>query len=189
MKICLTWSIQIFTNSITNQGYVFEPQRKEAIGYFKLEACQDGSLPHIGKLTIHPGYEWLYPKLLTKMAQILQGLPPQSLQVTSTDYQPDREEYLEKLGATIAEHNLLMSRSVWHKLKEAKPLEALQLSEVLKSLQPARTPIPSRLSWSKELKVRPSKTSVDRDISNSQSKSKNTEALEPDNKKTNRSND
>ena len=45
------------------------------------------------------------------------------------------------------ENTLLMSRSVWHKLREAKPLEGLQLSDVLKGLQPARTPIPSRMSW------------------------------------------
>jgi hypothetical protein len=40
-----------------------------------------------------------------------------------------------------------MSRSVWHKLKEAKP-EGLHLSEMLQGLQAVpRTPIPSRMSW------------------------------------------
>lgn len=41
-----------------------------------------------------------------------------------------------------------MSRSVWHKVRESKlSLEGLQLSDVLQSLQPARKPIPSRISW------------------------------------------
>jgi len=178
---CLERVKEFFTNSTISQGYVFEPQRKEAIGYFKLEACEDGSFPHIGELTIHPGYEWLYPKLLAKMARLLKGLPPQSLQVSSTDYQPNRQQYLEQLGATIVECNLLMSRSVWHKLKEPKPLESLQWSEVLKSLQPARTPIPSRISFSKEdYKVKPHKSAVDRDSSNVPSQSQNSEKIETD---------
>lgn len=188
---CLDRVKQLFTNTTISQGYVFEPQRKEAIGYFKLEACQDGSSPHIGQLTIHPGYQWLYPKLLAKIAQLLKDLPTQSLEVTSTDYQPNREKYLEKLGATIAEHNLLMSRSVWHKLKEPKPLESLQWSEVLKGLQPARTPIPSRMSFFKkeDSKVQPNKTSLDRDSSNDPSKSHNCEKIEADDRNTDRSSD
>jgi hypothetical protein len=44
-----------------------------------------------------------------------------------------------------------MSRSVWHKIKEAKPLEGLQLSDVLQGLKPARAPIPTRISWLKSL--------------------------------------
>jgi hypothetical protein len=81
------------------------------------------------------------------MARIVQALPAQSLQLASADYQPEREEYLEQLGAERIDHTLLMSRSVWHKLREAKPvsLEGLQLSEVLQGLQRARTPIPSRI--------------------------------------------
>jgi hypothetical protein len=82
-------------------------------------------------------------------------LPPQSLQLASADYQPEREEYLEQLGAERIEHTLLMSRSVWHKLREAKPLEGLQLSDVLQGLQPARTPIPSRMTWLKSLSKTP----------------------------------
>ena len=35
-------------------GYVFEPQRKAAIAYFKLELCKDGSCPHKAKLTVNP---------------------------------------------------------------------------------------------------------------------------------------
>lgn len=133
------------------EGYVFEPQRKAAIGYFCLNLCHDGSQPHQAELTVHPAYTWLYPKLMAQMAQVTQNFPPQSLQLTSTDYQPEREEFLEKSGAERIEHTLLMSRSVWHKLRESKPLEGLQLSEVLQGLQPARTPIPSRISWLKSV--------------------------------------
>ncbi len=127
-------------------GYVFEPQRKAAIGYFRLKLCSNGNQPHEAELTVHPAYTWLYPELLSQMARIVQNLPAQSLHLASADYQPEREEYLEKLGAERIEHTLLMSRSVWHKLREAKPLEGLQLSEVLQGLQRARTPIPSRIS-------------------------------------------
>ncbi|MDY7023362.1 MAG: hypothetical protein SWJ54_18760, partial [Cyanobacteriota bacterium] len=64
------------------------------------------------------------------------------------DYLPEREAYFEKMGATRITHSLLMSRSVWHKVRESKlSLEGLQLSDVLQSLQPARKPIPSRISW------------------------------------------
>jgi hypothetical protein len=42
-----------------------------------------------------------------------------------------------------------MSRSVWHKLRESKSvsIEGLQLSDVLQGFQPARKPVPSRMSW------------------------------------------
>jgi len=134
-------------------GYVFEPQRKAAIGYFQLRLCRDGSKAHEAQLTVHPAYTCLYPELLSQMAKIVQDLPAQSLQLASADYQPEREEYLEQLGAERIEHTLLMSRSVWHKLREAKPvsLEGLQWSEVLQGLQPSRTPIPSRIAWWKSL--------------------------------------
>lgn len=127
------------------QGYVFEPQRKAAIGYFRLNVCQDGSRPHQAKLTVHPAYTWLYPQLLSKMAQIVQNYKPQSLELKSADYQPEREEYLDKIGAKRIQNTLLMSRSVWHKLREIKPLEAF--SDVLQGLQSAQTPIPSQISW------------------------------------------
>jgi hypothetical protein len=130
-------------------GYVFEPQRKAAIGYFKLQLCQDGSQPHEAELIVHPAYTWLYPKLLSQMAVIIQKAPPQSLSLTSADYQSEREEYLETLGAQRREHTLLMSRSVWHKLRESKTLEVPNLSEVLQGLQPARTPIPT--PWLKSM--------------------------------------
>jgi hypothetical protein len=129
-------------------GYVFEPQRKAAIGYFKLHLSQDGSKPHSAHLTVHPAYTWLYPELMAQMARVANAYPAQSLQLTSSDYHPEREEYLERIGAERTEHTLLMSRSVWHKLRESKPvsLEGLQLSEVLQGFQPTRKPVPGRFS-------------------------------------------
>jgi hypothetical protein len=136
-------------NSEVSRGYVFEPQRKAAIGYFELILSKDGSCAHQAKLTVHPAYTWLYPKLLIKMAQISQKYGLQPLQLVSADYQHEREEYLEQIGAERREHTLLMSRSVWHKLREAKP-EGLQLAEMLQGLQTLpRTPIHSRMSWLK----------------------------------------
>lgn len=140
------------------RGYIFEPQRKAAIGYFRLESAKDGSRPHQAQLTVNPAYTWLYPQLIAQMCQIAHhnqspSSPPQpnnqGLELISADYQPEREEYLTKIGASPTENTLLMSRSVWHKIRETKPLEGLQLSEVLQGLKPARTPIPSRISWVK----------------------------------------
>lgn len=129
------------------RAYVFEPQRKAAIGYFALKCCRCGTHPHEAELIVHPAYTWLYPELLSQMAQAVQGFAPQALQLTSADYQSEREEYLEELGAQPIAHTLLMSRSVWHKLREVKraSLDKLQLSGVLQGLQPGRTPIPSRI--------------------------------------------
>ncbi|MEB3224781.1 MAG: GNAT family N-acetyltransferase [Synechococcus sp.] len=131
------------------EGYVFEPQRKAAIGYFAVQLAHQDHKPHHGRLTVHPAYTWLYPELMIKMAQIAQIRPEQPLLTTSTDYQPEREEFFETVGATPREHTLLMSRSVWHKVRESQPLEALQLSGVLQGLQPMRSPIPSRINWFK----------------------------------------
>lgn len=130
-------------------GYVFEPQRKAAIGYFQLRICRQGEKPHVATLTVHPAYTWLYPELLAQLARIVQDLPPQSLQLASADYQPEREEYLEQIGAKRVEHTLMMSRSVWHKIRESKfvSLEGLQWPEVLQGLQPARKPVPGGMSW------------------------------------------
>ncbi|MEM8718211.1 MAG: GNAT family N-acetyltransferase [Cyanobacteria bacterium P01_G01_bin.39] len=143
-------------------GYVFESQRKAAIGYFRLESSKDGSRPHRAQLTVNPAYTWLYPQLTAKMAQIVQEslnrkhsladddqLYSQPLEIVSADYQPEREEYFNEIGASSVEQTLLMSRSVWHKIKEGKPLEGLQLSDVLQGFKPARAPIPSRISWLK----------------------------------------
>ncbi|MGK7938736.1 MAG: GNAT family N-acetyltransferase [Crocosphaera sp.] len=144
--LCSKWQ-QWFHQKEVAQGYVFEPQRKAAIGYFKLTLSKDGSQSHQAQLIVHPAYTWLYPKLLAQMAEIVQKFPTQSLELVSADYQHEREEYLEKLGAHPIERTLLMSRSVWHKLKEVKR-EGLHLSEMLQGLQAVpRTPIPSRFSW------------------------------------------
>ncbi len=139
---------QWLTRTEVVSGYVFEPQRKAAIGYFQMQLSRDGKTPHTAQLTVHPAYTWLYPELLSQMARIAQDLPPQTLQLASADYQPEREEYLEQIGAQRIEHTLLMSRSVWHKLRESRlgALEALQLSDVLSSFQPARKPVPGRMS-------------------------------------------
>ena len=149
MGLCSKWQ-QWFHQKEVAKGYVFEPQRKAAIGYFRLTLSKNGSQPHQAQLIVHPAYTWLYPKLLAQMAQIVEKFPSQSLELVSADYQHEREEYLEKLGANPIENTLLMSRSVWHKLKEAKP-EGLHLSEMLQGLQSVpRTPIPSRFSWAKK---------------------------------------
>lgn len=129
-------------------GYVFESQRKAAIGYFQLRLCRDGARPHSAQMTVHPAYTWLYPELLSQMARISKDFPNQSLRLASSDYQPEREEYLQRIGACRIAHTLMMSRSVWHKLREAKPnsLEGLQLADVLPSFQPARKPVPGRIA-------------------------------------------
>jgi len=149
-----------FSRTDVISGYVFEPQRKAAIGYFQLKLSRDGDRAHEAELTVHPAYTFLYPELLSQMARIVKDFPAQSLQLISADYQPEREEYLLQLGAERIEHTLLMSRSVWHKLREAKTvsLEGLQLKEVLKGLQPARTPIPSRITWLPSLSNKPQGT-------------------------------
>lgn len=130
-------------------GYVFETQRKAAIGYFQVRLYRNGQKPHVATLTVHPAYTWLYPELLSQLARLAQDLPPQALQLASADYQPEREEYLKQIGADRIEHTLLMSRSVYHKLRESKfvSLEGLQWSEVLQSLQPGRKPVPGGMSW------------------------------------------
>lgn len=150
---------QWFNRTEVISAYVFEPQRKAAIGYFQLTLCQDGSRAHEAQLTVHPAYTCLYPELFSQMAWITQQYPAQSLHLASADYQPEREDYLEQLEAQRIEHSLLMSRSVWHKIREAKKLEGLQLSEVLQGLQPARTPIPSRMSWWESLSQHPNAAS------------------------------
>ncbi|MBW4451310.1 MAG: GNAT family N-acetyltransferase [Nostoc indistinguendum CM1-VF10] len=130
-------------------GYVFEPQRKAAIGYFQVQLDRKGEVPHVATLTVHPAYTWLYPELLSQLARITQDFPQQGLQLASSDYQAEREEYLERIGAKRIEHTLVMSRSVWHKLRESKfvSLEGIQWTDMLQGLQPARKPIPGGMSW------------------------------------------
>ncbi len=148
------WAKQVFTRSEVVSGYVFEPQRKAAIGYFQLRLCRDGSQPHTAQLTVNPAYTWLYPELMAQMARIMQDLPTQTLQMASPDYQPEREEYLDGIGAERIGHTLLMSRSVWHKVRETKSIaEGLQLSEMLQGLQPSRKPVPGRISMMKSTKI------------------------------------
>ena len=149
----------------TIRNYVFEPQRKAAIGYFQLELCQDGSQPHTAELTVHPAYTWLYPELLTQMARIVQRYPEQSIQLTSSDYQTEREEYLEQVGATRIQHTLLMSRSVWHKVRETKQvtLENIQFSGVLQGWQQGQKPIPGRFSFDSPHSSSPAPSTSDED--------------------------
>ncbi|MEL7331954.1 MAG: N-acetyltransferase [Cyanobacteria bacterium J06560_2] len=130
-------------------AYVFEPQRKTAIGYFKLKLCRDGTESHTAKLTVHPAYTWLYPELMAQMAGVVQKFPGQPLQIMSLDYQTEREEYLRHIGALEIEHTLMMSRSVWHKVRESKAgaLEGLKMPDMLPGLQPTGTPMPGRFSW------------------------------------------
>ena len=149
----------------TISAYVFEQQRKAAIGQFKLAICRDGDQPHQADLTVHPAYTWLYPELMVQMAKILQPFPPQSLRLTSLDYQPEREAYLTQIQAKPESHTLLMSRSVWHKVREAKPvsLEGLQLSDVFTGLQPAGKPIPGRITRLSKTWPRPWEKHPDRE--------------------------
>lgn len=143
---------QWVTKTEVVSGYVFEPQRKAAIGYFQLKLDRKGQQPHLATLTVNPAYTWLYPELLSQLARIAQDFPPQTLHLTSADYHPEREEYLERIGASRVEHTLMMSRSVWHKQRESKfvSLEGIQLPEVLQGLQPARKPIPGGMSWAQQ---------------------------------------
>jgi hypothetical protein len=139
--------------SVSN--YVFETQRKAAIGYYRLSLNSDRERSssseerrtHQAELTVHQAYTWLYPELMAQLARSCQYLPSQPLQLVSADYQPEREEYFQQIGAVRVKHSLLMSRSVWHKLREAKhlSLENLQIAEMLQSLQPSRQPLPNRI--------------------------------------------
>lgn len=137
----------------TIAAYVFEPQRKTAIGFFEIKICRDGCTSHTAKLTVHPAYTWLYPELMAQMAGVVQKFPEQPLKIMSLDYQTEREAYLREIGALEIEHTLMMSRSVWHKVRESKAgaLEGLKLPSGLPGglpgLQPTGTPMPGRFSW------------------------------------------
>lgn len=138
---------QTLTRRQILNGYLFEPQRKVAMGCFEICLSLDGAMPHIGQMTVHPAYTWLYPKLLSHMAVLTQSVPPAPLHLTSTDYQSEREEYLQQVQAERVGHSLMMSRSVWHKLRETHrhASETFPLAEVLQGLQPNHTPIPGRM--------------------------------------------
>jgi hypothetical protein len=123
----------------TTMGYVFEPQRKAAIGYFQVRSHRYAALPHRAELTVHPAYTWLYPELMAQMARITRSLNADlPLLLASADYQPEREAYLESIGAERFEHSLLLSRSVWHKLRETRSISLDALQEMLNGWQPAK---------------------------------------------------
>lgn len=134
---------QSVSNTERIRAYVLEPQRKAAIGYFNLKVSRSGTQPHVAQLTVHPAYTWLYPELMAQMARAVQQCPqPQPLYLASTDYQTEREEFFLKIGAEDMERTLLMSRSVWHKVRESRvKFENLQLDSVLRSLQ-VKQPLP-----------------------------------------------
>lgn len=138
---------QWLTRTEVISAYVFESQRKAAIGYFQLRLSHNPSEPHQAQLTVHPAYTWLYPELLGQMARVTQEFSPQALQLISADYQPEREAYLEQIGAMRLAQTLMMSRSIWHKVRESKlvSLDTLQLSDMLQGLQPAQKPVPGRI--------------------------------------------
>lgn len=152
-------SQNVFSSTQNITGYVYEPQRKAAIGYFSL-VLQSNKSTHNCHLTVHPAYTWLYKELVAQMARIVTQVKPQkdakdtvdplknapSVLVASADYQPEREAYLEQIQAIRTRHSLLMARSVWHKVRETKPaLDALQLSRMLAGLQPTQKPVPGRI--------------------------------------------
>jgi hypothetical protein len=138
---------QWLTHTQTTSNYIFETQRKAAIGYYRISLNIGAERSHQAELTVHPAYTWLYPELMAQLARSCQGVSPQSLQLISADYQPEREEYFQQIGAERVEHSLLMSRSVWHKLREAKhiSLDRQQIADMIQSLQPGRQPIPNRI--------------------------------------------
>jgi hypothetical protein len=157
-----TYASKILQQVQEISGYVYEPQRKAAIGYFSLALSRPQSksskrlaeqkLNHFCELTVHPAYTWLYPELTAQIAQIVtkqsseQAETNYSLLLSSADYQPEREAYLEQIQAQRQSHGLLMARSVWHKIRETKPvLDGLQLSRMLSGLQPNQKPIPGRI--------------------------------------------
>jgi len=77
-------------------GYVFEPQRKAAIGYFQVRMCRKGQEAHVATLTVHPAYTWLYPELLSQLARLLRICHARCNSFLRTTSQS--EEYLSRLG-------------------------------------------------------------------------------------------
>lgn len=138
-----SWSQQLHVH----RAYVFEPQRKVAIAAYTLHTTEDGHTPHWLELTVHPAYTHLYPEVLTHIARLVQAYPAVPLLLSSTDYQGEREAYLENWAEPIR-RSLMMSRSVWHKVREVRsPLpEGLTLSEVLQGLQTHRRPQPGQIN-------------------------------------------
>ena len=71
----------------------------------------------------------------------------QTLQLASLDYQPERESYLREINASEVGHTVMMSRSVWHKVRESTAVSIEGIQDVLQGLQPSGKAIPSRFSW------------------------------------------
>jgi hypothetical protein len=70
----------------------------------------------------------------------------QGLLVSSADYQPEREAYLEQVKAQPVRFSLMMARSVWHKVRETRSaLDSFQLAQMLPGLQPNQKPVPGRI--------------------------------------------
>ena len=140
---------QWMTQTEVVSGYVFEPQRKVAIAHFQVTLSRDGSQSHSAQLAVHPAYTWLYPEVMAQVARITSEFPSQSLQILSADYHPEREAYLERVGAKRIANTLMMSRSVWHKLRETRSmpsLEGIPLGDVIPGFQPSRKPVPGRIT-------------------------------------------
>ncbi len=128
--------------------YIYEPQRKVAMGAFDLHLQRAANItqPHRVTLWVHPAYTWLYGPLMHALGQICRHYTHAGLIIASADYQPEREAYLESLGATINDRTLLMSRSVWPKVRESRnPLENLTIPDVLPRWRPAQNPVPNQV--------------------------------------------
>ncbi len=144
---------QQLAQTLTLSGYCFEAQRKAAIGYYNLQ-LQQGATTQFARLTVHPAYTWLYPELFAHLARLMATCPDGDLCLTAADYQPEREAFLTRIGAQQERETVLMSRSVWHKLRETRglSLEGLQWAEVFPGLQPGGTAIPGQVSLTPPLR-------------------------------------
>ncbi|NJK33605.1 MAG: GNAT family N-acetyltransferase [Oscillatoriales cyanobacterium SM2_2_1] len=131
-------------------GYVYEPQRKAAIAYFSLvlqRSREAKPAHHTCQVTVHPAYTWLYPEIMSQLARVASAHGSLgAIVLGSADYQPEREAFLEQIGATPIARGLLMARSVWHKVRESRPvLDATHLTRMLTGLQPSQRPVPGRI--------------------------------------------
>jgi ribosomal protein S18 acetylase RimI-like enzyme len=131
-------------------GYVYEPQRKAAIAYFALllqRSREAQPAQHTCHVTVHPAYTWLYPEIMSQLARVAAAHNPSGkILLGSADYQPEREAFLEQIGANPTTRGLLMARSVWHKVRESRPvLDATHLTRMLTGLQPNQRPVPGRI--------------------------------------------
>lgn len=176
---------QWMTQTEVVSGYVFEPQRKVAIAHFQVTLSRDGSQSHSAQLAVHPAYTWLYPEVMAQVARITSEFPSQSLQILSADYHPEREAYLERVGAKRIAHTLMMSRSVWHKLRETRSmpsLEGIPLGDVIPGFQPSRKPVPGRIvldPQSAKFRIRQPRKNSPNSPTNRQTSSNNDQLFPP----------